>query len=711
MGFLTPVLLGGIALVAIPIALHLVMRRQPKELVFPALQFVQERRDANRRRMKLRHLALLALRCLLIAGLAAALARPTLKGTGLKGKEGAPLAVSLVVDNSVRMQYVHQNRSRLERATETALELVGKLPEEAMVAVCDLGRAANGFAPDLSAAASRLRNLRTTAASRPLADVVIEAIRLAAEQADHRQEVFVFSDLAAAQWPADSLKAIDESLSAAPDVRIYVVDCGVDAPKNAAIGELEIRRFVLRPGEPLHIEAALTSNLKGDDPLVELSLQNEEGKLEKRGQQLATLDDAGRGRATFEIADLPLGTHQGAIEVQASDPLAIDNTRYFTVEVRPPAKVLLLAERPDDARFVDEALTASLGSNASRFECETRAYAAAGETPLEDYQAVLLLDPGPLPDDLWNRLWDFTAGGGGVGVFLGHNALGEVASFNSEAARRLLPGKLKRRSSEETYLRPRRLDHPALAGLRRYSEGLPWQVCTVFSFWQFDDVAGDAYVVAGYANDEPAIYERAAGRGRVLVATTPFSDPLEPEGREPWNLLPAEPWPFLAVCDELVGYLTQDGEERLNYFAGETARVRMTPRQQTGSYVLRLPDGNADTRIAAGEDEAAISISDSLGNYRLTAGGRSQRLDRGFSVNAPPQVSELKRLEPDAIVKALPKDRVQLAGNLESVEEYVNIGRRGRELYAWAIGLVALVWGAEHVLANRFYREPANNAK
>jgi hypothetical protein len=152
MGFLTPVLLGGIALVAIPIALHLVMRRQPKELVFPALQFVQERRDANRRRMKLRHLALLALRCLLIAGLAAALARPTLKGTGLKGKEGAPLAVSLVVDNSVRMQYVHQNRSRLERATETALELVGKLPEEAMVAVCDLGRAANGFAPDLSAA-------------------------------------------------------------------------------------------------------------------------------------------------------------------------------------------------------------------------------------------------------------------------------------------------------------------------------------------------------------------------------------------------------------------------------------------------------------------------------------------------------------------------------------------------------------------------------
>ncbi|MCA1659302.1 MAG: BatA and WFA domain-containing protein, partial [Verrucomicrobiaceae bacterium] len=246
MGFLTPALLGGIALVAIPVALHLIMRRQPRELTFPALRFVQQRRDANRRRLKLRHLLLLSLRCLLIAGLAAALARPTLKGTGLKGKEGAPLAVSLVVDNSLRMQYVHQNRSRLEKATDAALELVDKLPEEAQAAVCDLGRAANGFAPDLSAAASRLRNLRTTADARPLADVVVEAIKLAAEQEDRRQEVFVFTDLAAAAWNADGLKAINETLAEAPDVRIYVVDCGVPAPKNASLGELELRSAVLR---------------------------------------------------------------------------------------------------------------------------------------------------------------------------------------------------------------------------------------------------------------------------------------------------------------------------------------------------------------------------------------------------------------------------------------------------------------------------------
>jgi hypothetical protein len=74
-------------------------------------------------------------------------------------------------------------------------------------------------------------------------------------------------------------------------------------------------------------------------------------------------------------------------------------------------------------------------------------------------------------------------------------------------------------------------------------------------------------------------------------------------------------------------------------------------------------------------------------------------------------VSDLKRADPDTITQALPKERVRLAENLEAVEKYVNIGRSGRELYSWAIGLVALIWGAEHVLANRFYKEASNESK
>jgi hypothetical protein len=162
----------------------------------------------------------------------------------------------------------------------------------------------------------------------------------------------------------------------------------------------------------------------------------------------------------------------------------------------------------------------------------------------------------------------------------------------------------------------------------------------------------------------------------------------------------------VAIVDQLVGYLAQDGDERLDYLAGETARVQLAPQQQVASYVLHMPNGQAGSRVAATSgDELSVSITDELGNYRLTAGGQSQRLDRGFSVNAPGAISDLARFDPEKLTAALPKDRVRLAENMEAVEEYVDVGRSGRELFPWMIGLVAVIWGAEHLLANRFYRE------
>ena len=52
MGFVTPALLAGGLLVAIPIALHLIMRKQPRHLMFPALRFLRQRKEANQRRMR-----------------------------------------------------------------------------------------------------------------------------------------------------------------------------------------------------------------------------------------------------------------------------------------------------------------------------------------------------------------------------------------------------------------------------------------------------------------------------------------------------------------------------------------------------------------------------------------------------------------------------------------------------------------------------------
>src|SRR5215467_5097869 len=105
MTFLHVAFLGGTLAIAIPIVLHLVMRKQPKHLEFPALRFVKMREAANRRQVQLRHWLLLALRIAALLLLAIALARPSILASGMLADQEAPVAAALVFDTNPRMQY------------------------------------------------------------------------------------------------------------------------------------------------------------------------------------------------------------------------------------------------------------------------------------------------------------------------------------------------------------------------------------------------------------------------------------------------------------------------------------------------------------------------------------------------------------------------------------------------------------------------------
>ncbi|NBP79205.1 hypothetical protein EBU58_00480, partial [bacterium] len=159
LSFLTPLLLGGAALVAVPIVLHLAMRRKPVPHSFPALRFLQEKRVANRRRLRLNHLLLLLLRMAAIVLLALALARPTLRAAGWLGETEGPVAVAFVFDTAPRMLLRKANRSRLEDAVAIARELIDKLPKGSDVAVVDTSGRPVAFAASKNAAVSSLDRL------------------------------------------------------------------------------------------------------------------------------------------------------------------------------------------------------------------------------------------------------------------------------------------------------------------------------------------------------------------------------------------------------------------------------------------------------------------------------------------------------------------------------------------------------------------------
>ncbi|MBW3541097.1 MAG: BatA domain-containing protein [Planctomycetes bacterium] len=98
MDLLHPLLLRwGLALAAIPVVLHLLMRAKPRKLLFPALRLIQARRKTNVRRLRLRHLWLLFLRVAVIAAIVMALARPRLPPANYSLTSGEAIRLAVVV--------------------------------------------------------------------------------------------------------------------------------------------------------------------------------------------------------------------------------------------------------------------------------------------------------------------------------------------------------------------------------------------------------------------------------------------------------------------------------------------------------------------------------------------------------------------------------------------------------------------------------------
>src|SRR5438552_3941615 len=128
MTFIHPALLAGLALAALPVVLHLILRQQPKRLAFPAFRFLARKATSNRRRMRLRHLLLLLLRILMVALMCLALARPRVVNERFNFGGDRPAAAVIVIDTSLSMGYTVAERTRLEEAKARALELVNTLP-------------------------------------------------------------------------------------------------------------------------------------------------------------------------------------------------------------------------------------------------------------------------------------------------------------------------------------------------------------------------------------------------------------------------------------------------------------------------------------------------------------------------------------------------------------------------------------------------------
>lgn len=780
MAFLNVSLLLGGALFAIPVVLHLIMRQKPKHLVFPALRFVKERRDSNTRRLRLRHLLLLLLRCAAVVLPALALARPSVASalwgnylalgamgltftavllflfvavvrklsrylvgglgllaallgavilwTGIRailggkpvlGDQEAPVAAVIVIDTSPRMEFRQENKRRLEVAQETAAWLIKQLPADSEVAVVDSRPGAASFAIDRTAAEKAIERLRITGTPRPLVEILAAAVQLAEQKQEARKEIYVLSDLTEAAWKTNQPAEIQKTLTDHPRVQLYVIDVGSERPKNFSLGDLQLSSQILPPEGQLVIETQVRSAGVGGSKTVELLLEQPDPTLpiirdgnvvlptaQIRGRETVQLEPGGAQQVKFVLKKLPSGSTQGTVRLVGEDGLALDDVRHFAIEVQPDWPVLIVAPTGVKTSSHERALEVKPELRKAVFSISVLPQEELVNRDLSSYRAVCLMDPLPLSAEAWDKLAAYAEKGNGLAILLGHNAK-PVVSFQDDVARRVLGGKmtLQTRSGGDLYLAPASYDHPVLAPFREIEANVPWNDFPIYYHWNLDDLAPSARTIIAFGNNKPALVENNLGRGRVLVMTTPLTDPLQPRGRPCWNELwfGSNAWPGFMLWNEMLNYLVGTGEMRLNYHTGEAAVLANDPAFFPERYQLFTPlDEPVD--VLARDERVTVRFTDNPGAYRLR-GQRGGPLVRGFAVNLPADLGDLTRLPKEKLEDLLGKDRFQFARSREEINRAVGTDRIGSEFYPLLITLLALVLGLEQILANRFYKE------
>ncbi|MBM4010400.1 MAG: hypothetical protein FJ286_03325 [Planctomycetes bacterium] len=710
LSFISPLLLGGASLVAIPLILHLAMRRTPVPREFPALRFLRERAVATRRRLRLHHLVLLALRVAALALLALALARPVIRGGGWIGDREAPVAAALVFDTAPRMGLREANQTRLERAAELARTLFTKLPEGSQVAVVDTAAGGSGFLPTPAAALARIERLAPGPQAGTLADAIAAARRGLAKSESSRKELYVFTDCSRGAWET----ATDQAQAATEGIDTLYVDVGATQVGDFAIQSLSLSGDRVSVGTPLTIGATAVRIGPEATRTVAIELlaaDDPDGKrYVRRGAKPVDWPADKPVEVEFEIAGLEAGTRQGRIVVEASDDLPDDDVRYFTVEVGAPVRVIVAAAPPAErsAAFLVQAIAPGplVKAGRARFAPEVIDIGTLGTASWDTAAGMVLLDPPPLSEQTWEALDRWVSDGHGLVVWLGPRA-GAAERFNSSASRRVLGGDLVRvwREREGNFLAPAALDHPILAAFRRVGDAVPWQDFSVIQHWEVTPIAEAdgvaAAPVAAYRDGLPAILEHRLGAGRVVVFTTPVSSSASDPAA--WNTLATgfEPWPFVVLANESLIHAVDSADDR-NVTAGSPAVLRLA-RRDLANVTVRTPSGD-DFPAAVDPARGTVTVTDTRipGNYRLQAGGDADGIADGFSANLAARATDFTRLSPEALAAVLGPGH-RLARSEQELVRDVNQVRVGVELFPWLILLAALALAADWIAANRFY--------
>jgi hypothetical protein len=743
-----PILIAGAALVGLPILLHLILKQEPKRLVFPALRFLKLKQKTSERKMRLRHLLLLALRCLLIALFALALFQPTVLGTGVLNLSAEqPVAVVFVLDTSPSMGYTNGAVSRLDDARRHALEFLDQLPPNSRVAVVDPNDPAAGWEPTPADARRRIEGIKEPSGSAPpLTSTLATAYQLlrtvdqeTSDQIDPLPRLIaVFGDRAGNSWDAsraDDLKKLRDAVPTPAPVHVFF-DVGERNPVNVAIVSLQMKPQRLSVSAEAVVNAVVRADgVPADGVDAELTASLDGGPAARR--EAVSLVPGQPKQATFRFADLKPGFHTVEVKLTRDDALPFDNVRTLTFEVAERRKILTLTDDPDAA------LAWQLSHNVGTQEFECIVAKADPMPDIAGYEAVTLLGVKAPSEPLAKKLTDYVDGGGKLLVIPdgpGTDADNTRHEGYNAALGGLLPARLGELKTwpvpNDDKKRPRgvswKLDddrdlaHPLLAPLREFKRRGNVDIFDptrrrVAVVYRGGTPAANSAVIAYYddsdepADRTPALLERRVGNstGTVLLLTTRFDFPASEE-KSFWNdyTKTDHSWSIVLPWLLMRHLCGSPDDVSYNFAAGQDVTVPLPPPGpgRPKSVVVEGPGiAPRDAVVEIGDRQTELRLTPprtaNAGAYTVRTKDDRSPWEYRFSLNTPAVESVLDPVPEEAIAALFGPNSVAAVEKEVKFRDLIEAKfDQPFELFPMLMVLVLVFFAFEGLVANRFYK-------
>jgi hypothetical protein len=612
-------LIAGLAMVSVPVLIHLIARRAYRTEPWAAMQFLLDADRVDRRRLRLERVALLLLRSGILLLLAAALARPLSADSSLLGRLASSRVDHVIVlDDSLSMQARRPEGSMsFERARRFAAELIRGAPDGDGFALVAASEPVRGWTPEPTRDRAALQRILDHWAPSMATDDLPAAIEKAREilregdAAPGARRIHVLSDMTGrfgTESRADeSRRARDPDDS---DARLIFYDANLETRDNAAITAFDVVSQPATAGVPVRCRAELANFTQRQltDPAIRLLVN---GEARDRLEAPAIAPGAAAAVEFDWTPEAPgLFALTARLDAGERDALSADDQRDAGIVVPDRIRVLCVEGRPQlrpyerPLFYYITALSAAGSSDHAPFRVRRIDVDRLADEALGDIDVVVLGDAKGQILHEGSRLLRFVHDGGGLLVFPGKG--GAAADIVAEPTHGLF-GEWEDLSArhDPVSIAPPTTANPALFDFPADSPGGLFRVRITGRRLLRDPPPGLQTLLRD-SDGAAVLVERNLGRGRIV------------------SLLPARP-DYLPLMVNLTVRAARPLQPPAPVAIGDVLSWHVGPSADIEQWIIHRPDGATATPSVAGGAESPIGrydVTNQPGVYELRGPGR-----------------------------------------------------------------------------------------